>query len=67
MVSPGDSLWSIAARALPAGASAAEVDRAWRAIWHHNRDVVGADPDLIIPGDRLDLGAVVTSSPTKEQ
>ena len=31
----------------------AEVDRRWRAIYRANRDAIGADPDLIRPGQRL--------------
>ena len=52
VVAPGDSLWSIAAAASPAGS---DVDAAWRAIWAANRDVVGDDPHLIVPGQRLRL------------
>jgi nucleoid-associated protein YgaU len=51
VVRPGDSLWSIA-KAHPAGDS---TDERWRAIWMANRDVVGADPDLIHPGQALRL------------
>lgn len=54
VVRPGDSLWQIADTHAP-GASDAEVDRLWREIWRLNRDVVGADPDLIHPGTRLHL------------
>ena len=54
VVRPGDSLWSIA-RAHPA--PAADVETRWRAIWRHNRDVVGDDPDLIHPGQALRLPA----------
>ena len=50
-VEAGDSLWSIAL-AHPDGES---VDRRWRAIWRANRDVVGHDPDLILPGQALRL------------
>lgn len=53
VVQHGDTLWSIAARTLPADAGAAhvaaEVER-----WHAaNLDVIGADPDLIRPRQRL--------------
>lgn len=51
----GDTLWSIAAAHLPTGANAAEVDRAWRALYAHNRDRLGPDPDLIRPGAELRL------------
>ncbi|MEV7395671.1 LysM domain-containing protein [Aeromicrobium sp. NPDC092404] len=53
VVRPGDTLWAIAARSLPADASDAEVAAAWRR-WHAvNRDVIGADPHLIFPKQRL--------------
>ena len=52
VVRPGDSLWSIA-QAHPADGD--DVERRWRAIWAANRDVVGADPDLIHPGQALRL------------
>jgi nucleoid-associated protein YgaU len=52
VVRPGDSLWSIA-HAHPARGD--DVERRWRAIWAANRDVVGADPDLIHPGQALRL------------
>ena len=51
-VRPGDSLWSIA-QSFPVPSTS--VDRRWRAIWNANRDVVGDDPDLIIPGQALRL------------
>ncbi|MEP9383893.1 LysM peptidoglycan-binding domain-containing protein [Nocardioides cheoyonin] len=53
VVRPGDSLWSIAESCLPAGASDAEVATAWQELYAANRHVVGADPDLIEPGQRL--------------
>lgn len=49
----GDSLWSIAGRTLPAGATAAEKDKAWRAWYSANAAVIGSDPDLILPGQIL--------------
>lgn len=52
-VRPGDSLWAIAARDLGPGASGAEVATAWPRWWAANRPVVGADPDVIHPGQRL--------------
>lgn len=54
VVLPGDSLWSIA-RDHPG--DAVSVDQRWRAIWLANRDVVGDDPDLILPGQALRLPA----------
>jgi hypothetical protein len=54
-VRPGDSLWRIAVRQLPDGADVADVDALWRRLHAHNRDVIGADPDLLLPGQRLAL------------
>lgn len=53
VVRPGDTLWAIAARSLPADADDAAIARAC-ARWHGaNRDVIGADPHLIFPMQRL--------------
>jgi nucleoid-associated protein YgaU len=56
-VRAGDSLWAIARRSLPrpGPSTDAAVDERWRQIWRLNRDVVGADPDLIHPGTTLRL------------
>jgi LysM repeat protein len=54
VVQPGDSLWHIAAAHLPADATARQVAQAWPAWWAANRDEVGANPDLIHPGQQLD-------------
>jgi len=52
-VRPGDCLWSLARAHLDADAStaqiSAEVDRWWEA----NAETIGADPDLLIPGQIL--------------
>jgi nucleoid-associated protein YgaU len=61
-VVPGDCLWTIAAHRLPATATAAEVDRAWRAIYDANRAVIGSDPNLIRPGQVLELPPLPTSA-----
>ncbi|WP_281280308.1 LysM peptidoglycan-binding domain-containing protein [Nocardioides eburneiflavus] len=63
VVRPGDSLWSIA-QAHPARGD--DVERRWRAIWAANRDVVGADPDLIHPGQALRLPATDPRTHTDE-
>ena len=52
VVRPGDTLWALAADALPGGASDAEISAAWHALYDANRDLI-ADPDLIFPGTRL--------------
>ncbi|WP_327274799.1 LysM peptidoglycan-binding domain-containing protein [Streptomyces sp. NBC_01224] len=46
-VHPGDNLWAIAdAQKVPGG---------WPALYEANKDAVGSDPDLILPGQSLDL------------
>jgi len=52
-VQPGDTLWAIEARDLPSDATDAEIDTAWRARYAANVEVIGADPNLIIPGQHL--------------
>jgi nucleoid-associated protein YgaU len=53
VVRRGDTLWSIAAHHLGPDASPAEVARSWPE-WHRgNRAVIGADPDRLLPGQRL--------------
>lgn len=47
-VRPGDNLWAIAdAQKVPGG---------WPALYESNKSAVGSDPDLILPGQSLDLG-----------
>lgn len=52
-VRPGDTLWLLAALDLPADASPTQITHAWHAWYDANRDVVGADPDLLQPGQVL--------------
>ncbi len=54
VVRPGDSLWSIA-DSHPGPGTSGSVHERWQAIWQANRDVVGDDPDLILPGQALRL------------
>ena len=61
VVRPGESLWSVAEQVSRPGA---DLDAAWRAIWDANREVVGDDPDLILPGQRLRLPATDTRTDT---
>jgi hypothetical protein len=49
----GDSLWRIAARALPPGAGDAQIERAWHRWYAANRAVIGDDPGLLHPGQLL--------------
>lgn len=53
LVRPGDCLWTIAAEHLPAGADDAAIARAWPAWYAANATTIGADPDLLLPGQRL--------------
>jgi hypothetical protein len=46
-------LWALAAGTLPARAGNPRIDRTWRAWYATNRHTIGADPDLIVPGQRL--------------
>jgi nucleoid-associated protein YgaU len=50
IVQPGDTLWDIAATTLGSGAE-------WRRIHALNRALIGADPDLIHPGQPLRVPA----------
>lgn len=53
VVRSGDTLWGLAARRLGPGAGNAAIAAAWPEWYAANRDVIGADPDLIRPGQRL--------------
>ncbi|TKV61507.1 LysM peptidoglycan-binding domain-containing protein [Nakamurella flava] len=52
-VRPGDTLWSLAQRSLPADADDAAVDTAWRQWFAANRNVIGDNPDRLEPGQIL--------------
>lgn len=57
VVQPGDTLWGLAEQGLrrtgvPAPTDA-QVAQAWPSWWSANRDVIGDDPDLILPGTSL--------------
>ncbi len=65
-VRPGDTLWALAAAGLPARASAADITDRWQLIYRRNRGVIGADPDLIRPGQLLRLPRLTTHLTTRE-
>ncbi len=44
-VRSGDSLWGIA--------DSLDLDGGWRSLYAGNKEVVGADPDHILPGQTL--------------
>ena len=64
VVRPGDSLWSLTARQLGPHASAARVAAEWPRLYAANRRAIGADPDLIHPGQRL--AAPIPEGPSSE-
>lgn len=53
VVRAGDTLWDITARHLGAEADAATIATVWPLWFEANRDVIGTDPDFILPGTRL--------------
>ena len=53
VVHPGDTLWQLAADRLRSSASPGEVAALVHDLHHRNRGVIGPDPDLIRPGQRL--------------
>ena len=53
VVRPGDSLWELAERSLPAPVSDADRAAEWPRWWAANRDVIGDDPDVLRPGQHL--------------
>ena len=55
VVRPGDTLWGLADATLPPRAPASAVTERWHRIYRANRGVIGADPDLIQPEQRLRL------------
>ena len=63
VVHRGDTLWDIAARHLPAGATDVEIAATWPHWYEANRDVVGPDPDHIEPGQRLRPPTTVPPAP----
>ena len=55
MVAPGDTLWDLAAAALPATATDAQIATAWQGWYALNVAVIGDDPDLLRPGQHLQV------------
>lgn len=53
VVRRGDTLWGIVAHSLGPAATAEQVARTWPAWYAANRQVIGDDPDLILPGTSL--------------
>ena len=58
VVARGDTLWDIAERYLPSTRRRpSEIARYWPKIYAANRGLIGADPDLLLPGTRLSIPA----------
>lgn len=52
-VRAGDSLWTIAARAMGPAASDVEISAQWPRWYEANRSIIGADPNVLLPGQVL--------------
>jgi hypothetical protein len=59
----GDTLWAVAARHLGPDASDVQVAREWPRWYAANREVIGDDPDLLVPGQQLRPPSDLTSAP----
>jgi nucleoid-associated protein YgaU len=59
IVQLGDTLWDIAAADLGGLSDSGRITAHWQRIHALNRTVIGADPDLILPGQPLRLPAQV--------
>ena len=55
VVTPGDSLWTIAAHHLGPFATDVEIAASWPSWYRANRQVIGADPHLLLPGQLLQV------------
>lgn len=56
IVQPGDTLWGIAKRQTGSGQN-------WHDLYAQNKSVVGSNPNLIFPGQRLNFGAPPPAAP----
>lgn len=54
-VRPGDNLWDIS--------RTHKVEGGWSALYKANEKTIGADPNLIVPGQNLDLNLAKTDNP----
>jgi len=61
-VEPGDSLWSLTEEFLDSPGDS-KVATAWPELYEANRDLIGADPDLIHPGQELVVPAILEEQP----
>ncbi|MCX5399159.1 transglycosylase family protein [Streptomyces sp. NBC_00102] len=56
-VQSGDNLWAIA--------DSQNLSDGWTELYQANEDVIGSNPDLILPGQELDLGAAPADTATE--
>jgi nucleoid-associated protein YgaU len=54
-VRPGDSLWSLSSARLGPFASDVDIALDWPRLYQANRDIIGANPHLLRPGQILRL------------
>lgn len=54
VVLPGENLWEIAARTLRTD-DVGRISHYWRRLYSHNRQVIGPNPNLIRPGEVIEL------------
>ena len=65
VVRPGDSLWSITSERLGPNATPQQIANAVERIYALNRGRIGADPNLIFPGQNLLLAPVARATPAR--
>jgi hypothetical protein len=66
VVSPGDSLWSISSERLGPNATPQQIASGAERIYALNQNQIGADPNLIFPGQRLLVPPVAGATPTRD-
>ncbi len=62
VVRPGDTLWTISTEALGADATPQQIASEAERIYALNRDQIGPDPNLILPGQELSVPAAAETS-----
>jgi hypothetical protein len=62
VVRPGDTLWTISTEALGADATPQQIASEAERIYALNRDQIGPDPNLLLPGQELSVPAAAETS-----
>ncbi len=57
-VKPGDCLWTLAAEQLGSSATDQQIANQWQLWYSANQDVIGEDPDILLPGTVLTAPSV---------